>query len=579
MAAKRTTGPRKVTAKRVSGKSGRSAPTSAAKTKAKAPPKAKAAPRATAAKAPPLVETKPRAKPQAKRAKAAIVAKPAAVTKASLPNTRSKHSTPKVERSPARRTKAPVEPVEMAEPAAPAVVGEPAGELDPVSTAKLALGPEADARAPLKDIPWSYGHDRVTAAAVDPDRMFAYWEVTDPAIERARSALGRGGPGAWLAVRVYDTTGLIFDGTNAHSYFDHDVDRATRQWFFQIGKPTSTAVVELGMKSTEGYFVKIARSGRVEFPRREPAPWGDPEWMTVQPWSGEVADVHRSPAPPPGPGAGPGAGTGGAAGGGVQRGPDALPLWTLRDPVAVHEVVLRHLLEAGWERVEWTEAGGEGWFALEGRVEWESPRVLTSWEAGPFTYPVEIEPPRRETWEGKGYAYRAGSVVHVVEGPWRVVIRNLHARSERELLGSWEIRRSWSVHGGREVRVGEGKFSLRTGASEQLPIGASERWWLSGSETRLGGASERWRIGASEVAYRGASERLYAGGSQLAYRGASERMYSGGSETRLGGASERAFTGGSETRLGSSDLHFEGGAASPFPYPATGPATASGKKE
>jgi hypothetical protein len=257
----------------------------------------------------------------------------------------------------------------------------------------------------------------------------------------------------------------------------------------------------------------------------------------------------------------------------VERGPDALPLWTLRDPIAVHEIVLRHLLEAGWESVEWSELSGDGWHALEGRFEWESPHVLTSWEAGPFNYPVEIEPPRREEWEGKGFAYRVGDVTHVVEGPWRVAIRNLGASSERELLGTWEIRRSWSVHGGRELRPGEGRrFVLRTGASEQLAGGGSERNWLSGSETRLGGASERWRIGASEIAFRGASERLYAGASQLAYRGASERIYSGASESRLGGASERAYGGGSETRLGASDQRYEGGPASPHPYPAVTPA-------
>ncbi|MGB8931633.1 MAG: DUF4912 domain-containing protein, partial [Anaeromyxobacteraceae bacterium] len=346
--------------------------------------------------------------------------------------------------------------------------GEVDTERDPASTAKLALGPGASEGAPPATIPWSYGVDRITAAAVDPDRLFAYWEVTDPAIERARAALGEGGADAWLVLRVYDTTGLIFDGTNAHGYFDHAVDRATRQWFFQVGKPTSTAFVELGMKSTEGFFAKIVRSGRVDFPRREAAAWSDPEWMTVRPWSGEIAGVHREPggshgAPRPQADA-------------ASHALEPLPLWTLRDPHAVHEIVLRHLLESGWERVEWSEVSGEGGVALEGRIEWESPRVLTSWEAGPFTYPVEIEAPRREEWEGRGYAYRAGGVTHVVEGPWRVVIRGLGAHAERELLGGWEIHRSWSVHGGRELRAGPGRVVLRAGASEQVAAGASERF-------------------------------------------------------------------------------------------------------
>jgi hypothetical protein len=282
--------------------------------------------------------------------------------------------------------------------------------------------------------------------------------------------------------------------------------------------------------------------------------------MTVRPWTGEVADVHRSPAPP--------APVGGADGSRA-RGRDAIAPWILRDPVALHEVVLRHLLEAGWERVEWGEAGGEGYYELEGRVEWESPHVLTSWEAGPFAYPVEIGAPQAQQQEGRAFAYRAGDVTHVVEGPWQVVIRNLGARTERAVVGRWEIHRSWSVQGGRAFRRG-GKLVAGMGASEQH--------WSSGSDVRLAGASERWRIGASELAWRGASEQLHAGASQWMYAGASERAYGGASEGRLAGASEHHDAGGSESRLGASDNHNERGPDAPLPFPPVEPKPA-GRKE
>jgi hypothetical protein len=490
----------------------------------------------------------------AKSTKAAKPTKAAKAAKATKPT--------KSRRRPVIKTPATVEGPPKAELEVRGQVVD--AEQDPAATAKLALGPDARERERPATIPWSYGVDRVTAAAVDPDRLFVYWEVTDPAMERARAALGPGGAGAWLVLRVYDTSGLIFDGTNAHGYFDHPVDRATRQWFFDIGKPTSTAFVELGMKSTEGFFAKIVRSGRVDFPRREPAPWRDPEWMTVRPWSGEIAEVHPGPwgtrgggGPPPEP---------------SPHGFEPIPLWTLRDPHAVHEVVLRQLLESGWERVEWSEVSGADGFALEGRIEWESPRVVTSWEAGPFTYPVELEPPRREEWEGRGYAYRAGGVTHVVQGPWHVVIRGLGARHEHERLGAWEIHRSWTVHGGLELRVGSRGVVHRVGGSEQVAAqGASERSWSSGSEVRMKGASERFRIGASEVAFRGATETLFAGASQALLRGASERAYAGASESRLGGASERSLPGGSEGRLGGSEHRLGDGSAPPLPYPPIDP--------
>src|SRR5581483_8697182 len=92
------------------------------------------------------------------------------------------------------------------------------------------------------------------------------------------------------------------------SYFDHKVDRHERQWFFNIGKPTSQAVVEIGLRSAEGYYVKIARSGRVDFPRRGPGPWTEPEWMTVRAGSVEAAGRGM-----PSGGAAPGGGGGGGA--------------------------------------------------------------------------------------------------------------------------------------------------------------------------------------------------------------------------------------------------------------------------
>lgn len=433
-----------------------------------------------------------------------------------------------------------------ARPAAEAA--EPASaEMEPAGLAKLDLGPAARAgQRPVEHVPWSYGLDRITAAAVDPDQLYAYWELTDPAIERARQRLGPGGPGAWLNLRLYDTSGRIFDGTNAIGYTDHRVERSDRQWFFQVAKPTSTAVVELGLKSAEGFFVKVARSGRVDFPRKEPAAWGEPEWMTVFP-GGEAR--HSGHGVPWRPGAAPAAHAPAApAGGAPSQGFTPIPLWVLREPAPAPEKVFSVLLEGGVERVEWREGATQGWIELSGRVEWQGPNAVTTWEAGPFTHPVSVEPPQREEWQGRSFAYRVGEVTHVVYGPWQVVIRNLGAHEERAELGRWSIFRSWVAAAGREVRTVEARVAARPGgASEAM---GSERSWLAASEIRLAGGSEIWRVGASELRLSGASETFFAGASQWVARGASERRLQGASEVRLGGASERVLAGGSESRLG-----------------------------
>jgi hypothetical protein len=448
-----------------------------------------------------------------------------------------------------------------------------------VSFHKFDLGPVPEEAAIPQHIPWGYGQDRVTAMAVNPDRLYAYWEITDGAMEVARRALGPGGDKAWLNLRVYDISGRLFDGTNAHSYFDHALERHDRQWFFEINKPSSTACVEVGLKSTEGYFVKIARSGRVEFPRREPVGEGPVEWLTVRTatgWAGEPVLGGPGGGPPP---------HGGALGG---EGFEGWHGWT---EGAGFPAPGGRVFERRWE---WAEGGHEFWHGDLKRVEWEGPLERAEWEAGPFTYAVDPPPMTEQRDQGGELTVRTqGGKVHLVYGPWRVVIRGIGARAERRVLATWEYKRTVAVTGGGERTVAAwGR--LQPGSSEWMALGASERSWLGASELvfrgaseiflvgaselRLMGASETMYMGASELRMRGASERLLRGASELLYRGASERRLGGASESLYAGASERMGLGGSEGRLGGSEGRLGEGfpavppsepPSEPLPYPET----------
>jgi hypothetical protein len=395
-------------------------------------------------------------------------------------------------------------------------------------------------------IPWGYGKDRITAMVVDPDRLYAYWEVTDEAIARARSGLGAGGDNAYLCLRLYDITGRIFDGTNAHGYEDFGIDRSQRQYFFQVGKPTSEALVEVGLKSHEGFFVRVARSGRVNFPRRGINAGGDPEWMTVRVSTGQVEGSYAPGGVLPGAG-GPGPAPG--PGGGVPDGEAHFAegfgdlrrlLWGGRFDDSFPTQHLR------WEEIAETEIDAEvirSWT-------WHSGEIQTdSWTAGPFSYPVAAPLPVHETYGGPARVFRSGSRTHVIWGPWQVVIKGIGAHASGEVLGQWEIYRSWSGTGWQVARVAGNGAALGTGGTGAR-IGASE--------LRLGGASERYRMGASELRLGGASEKMYIGSSELRLGGSSERSYAGGSEVRLGGASERRLGGASEM-VGASERRLGGG--------------------
>jgi hypothetical protein len=396
-------------------------------------------------------------------------------------------------------------------PGAPAPV--PAVDLPADAAHKFDLGPQPPRPLPAH-IPWGYGEDRVTAMVVDPETLFVYWEATDDGIATARRGLGAGAADPWLSLRVYDVTGRLFDGTNAHSYFDHRVERTDRQYFFRLGRPTSTAIVELGMKSREGYFVRIARSGRADFPRREPSGSTHVEWMTVRVATGEVAGIAAG-APGPDPAAPP------------PDEPDPPVSGDAPGPDAPAR--------------EWVERMKGEWSGEEGV--WHGPFERTAWEAGPFEVPVTPPDVVEERWEGGVATWRENGRVHVVYGPWQVVIRGIGGWSDTRVIAVWEVERTWAIDGDQDVVVGPGRpRSAALGAPERL--GASER--LGAGEARLGGASERWRLGASELRFAGASERARRGASELRLGGASERRLGGASEWQAGGASEAVPFGGSD---------------------------------
>jgi hypothetical protein len=315
------------------------------------------------------------------------------------------------------------------------------------------------------------------------------------------------------------------------------------------------------MMSDEGYFVRIARSGRVEFPRREPLGGGAVEWLSVRTATGDVGAAFQG-----GPGGGPAGGSAPGAGG-----PDAGAGWQEIAPGARADWMrFAGFPEPGDGRVferrwQWQEASGGEWKSEVHRTEWTGPLVRSEWEAGPFTFPVEA-PTRVEVRDDGQLSIRTEEgKVHVVYGPWQVVIRGLGARAERHVLATWEYRRQVELPGGLERSLLEGG-SLEPGSSWLLQ-GASERVWAGASELVFRGASELWFVGASELAFRGASETLWTGASELRLRGASERLFAGASEWRLGGASELGFAGASERLYAGASERALGGASE---YPVGG---------
>jgi hypothetical protein len=415
----------------------------------------------------------------------------------------------------------------------------------------------------LGEIPWGYGQTRVAAMARDPSWIFAYWEFTDEALGRARAEVND--PAAGCTLRVYDTTYRLFDGTNAHWYVDVPVSRVRRDCYVRVNRPASTFHVDIGVKSHEGKFAAIARSGAVETPRDGISGDTRVEWMTVEPVepAGGARPEYRHRF--------------------VSRPRIAAPLGTVAPgtlPAPEFDRVAAALLGEAWTHSEWTETemGGRAvrWFRWTGPIRTER---WWSEHAGPFAR-IEI------LLGGEHRLVRLEHGAQVVVGPWEVRIFGLDAGGERRTLDRWTVHYAWVTDEGAErvdtpailawilrgyrtrvVPVGsEARLDRAAWSSEWLQRGASEWRWLGGGETELGGASELVRLGASELRFLGAS--------RLGGLGASEQRFLGASERLLGGASE--LGGGSEWRFAESSPFFGAGewlgGASPGGRPRSGEA-------
>jgi len=160
----------------------------------------------------------------------------------------------------------------------PKRVKEPLRSQEKVADAKYYTGPDAD-QAALRSsdkLPAGYGEDRITLMARDPSLTYAYWEATPERLVKERSWFGME---AALVVRIYDITGVQFDGRNAVGYFDQDVNEHVGSWYFETGRPGHSFCADLGMRSPEGRFLTLARSNYITMPRDGVSDVIDEEWM------------------------------------------------------------------------------------------------------------------------------------------------------------------------------------------------------------------------------------------------------------------------------------------------------------
>jgi hypothetical protein len=161
----------------------------------------------------------------------------------------------------------------------PPGVEEPLMSQERIAESKYYTGPNSLIPAVASGhLPRGYNEERITLLSRDPFVAYAYWEATSTRIEREKAWFG------WdssICVRIYDITGVQFDGRNAIGYFDQEVEDRVGSWYFDFGRQSHSFCADIGLLSPEGQFLTIARSNYITMPRNSVSEVIDEEWMLV----------------------------------------------------------------------------------------------------------------------------------------------------------------------------------------------------------------------------------------------------------------------------------------------------------
>lgn len=130
-----------------------------------------------------------------------------------------------------------------------------------------------------EELPAGYGEDKIVAQVRDPHWIHAYWELTQDTKHKVESQLRKPWSALTKNLRVYDVTDIIFDGRNAHSYFDITVNDDANNWYINTKVAGRSYCVDIGILNDDGTFIRLARSNVVTTPRDSVSPVVDEEWM------------------------------------------------------------------------------------------------------------------------------------------------------------------------------------------------------------------------------------------------------------------------------------------------------------
>jgi hypothetical protein len=123
---------------------------------------------------------------------------------------------------------------------------------------------------------------RVAVMTVNPRLLHVYWQIAQHDLENIHHTFHEPGAKVQPVLRFYDITYILFDGTNAHYTFDVEVDLQTLRWNVALWNDNKSYVVDLGYKSSDGRFYRMARSNVIHVPREQPSHRLDESYLRIE---------------------------------------------------------------------------------------------------------------------------------------------------------------------------------------------------------------------------------------------------------------------------------------------------------
>ncbi|HXG11565.1 MAG TPA: glycosyltransferase [Gemmataceae bacterium] len=128
----------------------------------------------------------------------------------------------------------------------------------------------------LRRIAWDIGQRKaaeaytpsachVALAMVSPYQGFVHWRLLPEWIEQTARQRGDAWHHCRMVVRLYDVSFIEFNGLNAHHIFDIEIPTLAGHCFFNLPRPGTWQLAEVGFRLRSGEFLPAARSHVVPF--------------------------------------------------------------------------------------------------------------------------------------------------------------------------------------------------------------------------------------------------------------------------------------------------------------------------